>query len=81
MTIKSISNLAELYYEMAQAETDRVAIKRLTQTAEAMDHLLEVSACLDELCFDVEELINCDIITKKCDLFLNLNRWKHKILK
>lgn len=81
MTRKSISNLAKLYYEMAQSETDKKAMKRLTATAEAMDKLLSVSAYLDGLCFEVEELINCDILTNQCDLAISLKGWKNQILK
>ena len=81
MTRKSIKNLAELYHEMSQAETDKKAKKRLTKTAEALDEMLSISGYLDGLCEEVQELLNCDILTDQCDLAVSLKGWKKQVLK
>ncbi len=81
MTQKSIKKLAELYHEMSQAETGEKEKQRLLETKEALKKLLSVSGYLDGLCEEVQELLDCDILTDECDLAVSLKGWKKQVLK
>ena len=66
MKKRKIEKLLGLYREMAEAETDRRAKKRLEQTADALEICLSLNDSFRDVLSNIQELIDCDICKTIC---------------
>ena len=66
---------------MSEAEECPKATKRLEFTHEAFEELIKANEALKELVDEVEELVNCDIITDDFPIAKKLKNFKRAIVK
>ena len=63
MNKDKIVKLHNLYREFAESETDRNAKKRLEDTADALETCLLLNDSFMDVLSNIQELIDCDILT------------------
>lgn len=78
MTTASTKALATLHFELAQAETDPTASKRLESVAETAEALIATSMALKTLLDEIDELVGSDIIDP--DMLPSLESARNEVL-
>jgi len=81
MNLNKIKDMSKLYAEMSEAEECPKATKRLEFTHEAFEELIKANEALKELVAEVEQLVNCDILTDDLPLVKAMKHYKRAIVK